>query len=358
MTDASELGALADLAADGFGGAVTRVEELHRAIAGRTPGGPPRAAHDAIADGVYALVRGGGRFVGGGFAAAVRAGGVGPRVLSDRPRGRLVQGALNGVWGDRLHTSGSALATDMAIVPAVDVEAATPFVVVLVHGLCETEAAWSLRAATHGGTYATRVLRSRGATPVTVRYNTGRAIADNGRALAEVLDELVATWPVAVQRLVLVGHSMGGLVVRAAAAHGGDWVALVESTIALGTPHRGAPLAQAAHLAERALALVPEGRPVGAVLDARSAGIKDLARGLPDDVLPDARHLAVAATVTSTAAHPLGRVIGDLLVLESSAHGVHAERVHVGRHDHFDLLNAPALDDLLGSWLDAAQSER
>lgn len=357
MTD-SELAALADLAADGFGGAVTRVEELHQAIAGRTPGGPPRAAHDAIAGGVYALVRGGGRAVGGGLAAAVRAGGVGPRVLSDDPRGRLARGALNGVWGDRLHASGSALACEMAIAPALDAEAATPFVVVLVHGLCETEAAWSLGTRERGGTYATRVLEPLGATPVTVRYNTGRAIADNGRALAALLDELVATWPVAVARLVLVGHSMGGLVIRAAAAHGGDWVARVEATIALGTPHRGAPLAQAARLASRALALVPESRPIGAVLDTRSAGIKDLARGLPDDVLPDARHLAVAATVTAEAGHPLGRLAGDLLVLASSAHGVRARRVHVGGHDHFNLLNAPALDGILDEWLRAEGSER
>ncbi|HET6507296.1 MAG TPA: alpha/beta fold hydrolase [Baekduia sp.] len=357
MTD-SELAALADLATDGFGGAVARVEELHRAIAGRTPGGPARAAHDAVAGGVYALVRGGGRAVGGGVAAAVRAGGVGPRVLSDDPRGRLVRGALNGVWGDRLHASGSALATAMAVVPAVDAATATPFVVVLVHGLCETEAAWSLKARERGGTYATRVLAPLGATPVTVRYNTGRSIADNGRALAALLDELVATWPVAVERLVLVGHSMGGLVIRAAAAHGGAWVAAVESTVSLGTPHRGAPLARAARLAGRALALVPEGRPVGAVLDARSAGIKDLARGLPGDVLPDARHLAVAATVTADAGHPVGRLAGDLLVLTSSAHGVRARRVHVGGHDHFDLLNGPALDTLLEDWLRAGRSER
>ncbi len=156
MTD-SELAALTDLASDGFGGTVARVQELHQAVADRAVAGPVRVAHDAIAGGVYAMVRGGGRLVGGGVAAAVRASGGGAAVFSDHPRGRLVRGALNGVWGDRLHASGSALATEMAIAPAVDPAAATPFVVVLVHGLCETEAAWSLRAREHGGTYATRV---------------------------------------------------------------------------------------------------------------------------------------------------------------------------------------------------------
>jgi pimeloyl-ACP methyl ester carboxylesterase len=353
MTD-SELAALTDLATDGFGGAVTRVEELHRAIADRTPGGPTRLAHDAIAGGVYALVRGSGRALGGGMAAAARASGVGPRVLSGDPRGRLVAGALNGVWGDRLHGSGSALATEMAAHRAGPV---TPFPVVLVHGLCETEAAWSIRAATHGGTYLSRVLEPLGATPVTVRYNTGRAIADNGAALSALLDELVETWPVPVERLALIGHSMGGLVIRAAAEHGEAWPELVDATVFLGTPHRGAPLARAAELAVRALALVPESRPFGAVLDARSAGIKDLARGLAVDALPDARHLAVAATLSADARHPVGRLAGDLLVLQASAHGIEARRVHVGGHDHFDLLNTPALDDLLGEWLRAERSE-
>jgi len=352
MTD-SELGALVDLAADGFGGAVARVEEMHQAIAQRAVGGPARAAHDAIAAGVYAVVRGGGRALGGGVATAARASGVGGRVLSDHPRGRLARGAINGAWGDRLHTSGSALAVDMEA--RVLGAAPTPFPVVLLHGLCETDAAWSIRARQHDGTYMSRVLEPLGATPVTISYNTGRGIGDNGAALAELLDELVATWPVEIDRLALVGHSLGGLVIRAAAVHGGAWTERVDATVSLGTPHRGAPLAQAAHLAGRALALAPESRPVGAVIESISEGIKDLARGLAaEDALPDARHLAVAATVTADHGHPLGRLAGDLLVLKASAHAVGTERVHVGGHDHFDLLNSPALDPILREWLNGS----
>jgi pimeloyl-ACP methyl ester carboxylesterase len=364
MTQTSELGALADLATDGFDGTVARVEELHRAVADRSfagPGRPLRGAHDAIATGVYTMVRGGGRLLGGGLAAAARASrDGGPRVLSDHPRGRLAQGAINGVWGDRLHATGSALALPMEVRPALDHETVTPFPVVLLHGLCETETAWGIHARAHGGTYATRVLVPLGATPVTVRYNTGRAIADNGRALAELLDELVATWPVEVERLALIGHSMGGLVIRSAAAHGGAWVDRVDTTVSLGTPHRGAPLAQAAHLAGRALAAMPESRPVGAVLDAMSAGIKDLARGLAaeEEAYPGARHFAVAATLTGDHDHLLGRLAGDLLVLSASAHGIEAHREHVGGHDHFDLLNSPALDPLLRDWLAGPRSER
>lgn len=403
--DTSELGALAELAADGFGGAVTRVQELHEAVADRSfgTGGPasaacsaPRAVHDAIAGSVYATVRGAGVLLGLGASRTVRAVGGGPRI-SDHPRGRLAQGALNGIWGDRLDEAASPLAVPMAVrLDGRDVAAereaiaaafpsATARPVVFIHGLCESDAAWSIRAAERGGTYATRVLPEVGGTAVTIRYNTGLRISENGRRLAALLETLVDAWPVSIERLALVGHSMGGLVIRSgghAGTEGGHrWPALVDTTISLGTPHLGAPLEQAAHLATWALGAVPESRPIAAVLRARSAGIKDLRHGRLVDaewetldadalrgferadvpLLEGARHHVVAATLTESPAHPLARIIGDLLVLTPSAHGLQGRRRvvafedescrHVGGHGHFDLLNSPALDGFLREWL-------
>jgi Putative serine esterase (DUF676) len=400
--DSSELGALAELLADGFGGAVTRVQELHEAVADRSFGptgaasSAPRAVHDAIAGSVYAAVRGAGALLGAGAARTARAAGGGPRI-SDHPRGRLAQGALNGVWGDRLDEAGSPLAVRMAVrVEGHDVAAdreaiaaafpsATAHPVVFVHGLCESDAAWSIHAAERGGSYATRVLPEVDGTAVTIRYNTGLRISENGRRLAALLDALVDAWPVSIERLALVGHSMGGLVIRSAGHAGIEgghrWPALVDTTISLGTPHLGAPLAQAAHLATWALDAVPEGRPVAAVLRARSAGIKDLRHGSlvdaewetldPDalrgferadvPLLEGARHHVVSATLTDSPDHPLARILGDLLVLTPSAHGLQGRRRvvafdddscrHVGGLSQFDLLNSPALDGLLGEWL-------
>jgi hypothetical protein len=409
--DGSELGALAELVADGFGGAVTRVQELHEAVADRVfgLGGPtsptsavsaassaPRAVHDAIADSVYAAVRGAGAVLGAGAARTARAAGGGPRI-SDHPRGRLAQGALNGVLGDRLDEADSPLAVPMAVrVGSRDVAAdrdaiaaafpsVTAHPVVFIHGLCESDAAWSIRAVERGGTYATRVLPEVDGTAVTIRYNTGLRISENGRRLAALLETLVDAWPVSIERLALVGHSMGGLVIRSAGHAGTEadhrWPALVDTTISLGTPHLGAPLAQAAHLGTWALGAVPEGRPVAAVLRARSAGIKDLRHGSlvdaewetldPDalrgferadvPLLEGAHHHVVAATLTDSPDHPLARIIGDLLVLTPSAHGLQGRRRvvafdddscrHVGGLGHFDLLNSPALDGLLGEWL-------
>lgn len=343
----SELGAVAALAFEGFGGTVRMIEDVHGAIAARTPGGPVQGA---VARGVYASVRGVGALLGAGVGGAIRAAGGGPAVTAS-PAGRLAVGALNGLLGDRLDADGSALAVPMSARVAGEV---TPFPVVFVHGLCESGAAWAIRAERHGGTYASRVVDGLGRTPVFITYNTGVGVRENGARLSALLEDLVSGWPVPVEGLALVGHSMGGLVIRAAAADGGSWVEHVDTTVSLGTPHRGAPLAQAAELAVRALGVAPEARPFGAVLDARSAGIRDLERGLGDEVrlIPGAEHHAVAATLSATADHVVGRVVGDLLVLTASAHGVEdATLVHVGSHDHFDLLNSPALDELLRAWL-------
>jgi pimeloyl-ACP methyl ester carboxylesterase len=229
-------------------------------------------------------------------------------------------------------------------------------------------------------------------TEVTIRYNTGLRISENGRRLAALLEALVDAWPVPIARLALVGHSMGGQVIRSAGhagtADGHRWPALVDTTISLGTPHLGAPLEQVTHLATRALAAVPESRPIAAVLGARSAGIRDLRHGSLVDaewetldpealrgferadvpLLEGARHHVVAATLTDTPDHPLARIIGDLLVLTPSAHGLQGRRRvvafddqscrHVGGHSHFDLLNSPALDGLLREWLTPGAAAR
>jgi hypothetical protein len=404
--ESSELGALTELAAEGLSGAVTRVQELHEAVARRSFGptgaaaGVPRAAHDAVAGAVYAGLRGAGALLLGSLARTAHA--AGGAQLSDHPRGRLAQGALNGVWGDRLERTGNALSIPMAVrVGGRDVPAdrdalaaafpqATARPVVFVHGLCESDAAWGLRAAERGGTYATRVLPELGATAVVLRYNSGLHISDNGRRLAALLEALVDAWPVAIADLTLVGHSMGGLIVRsaghAAQERSDRWPSLVRTTVSLGTPHLGAPMEQAAGFLTWALGSVPEGRPIAAVLAARSAGIKDLRHGSlvdaewetldPDalrgfaradvPLLEHARHHVVAATLTERPDHPVGRLLGDLLVLSPSAHGLEGRRRviafeaedcrHVGGHDHFALLNSPAIDPLLREWLGAPRA--
>ena len=66
------------------------------------------------------------------------------------------------------------------------------------HGLGESEDAWDLRRDEPGGSYGERLGDETSWTPVTLRANTGLPIAENGVALASLLDSLVAAWPTRV----------------------------------------------------------------------------------------------------------------------------------------------------------------
>ena len=76
-------------------------------------------------------------------------------------------------------------------------------------------------------------------------------------------------------------------------------------------------------------------------------------RALPDGgvpLLPHARHHLVAATLTRDPKHPVGRMLGDGLVLLTSAHGIEAsaDDLHlVGGAHHIALLHHPRVAALL-----------
>ena len=173
-----------------------------------------------------------------------------------------------------------------------------------------------------------------------------------------------------VERIALVGHSMGGLVFRAAAdvveagaAEEGEarWVDKVSDVVTLGTPHLGSPVAVGVGAGSRVLGLVPESAAFGRILDWRSVGVHDLVHGLAHEVppLPHARYRLVAATLTRSASHPLGSLLGDYLVRVPSAHGrgravelfPGADVLHVGGAGHFHLLNHPRVHEALHTWL-------
>jgi pimeloyl-ACP methyl ester carboxylesterase len=382
-----ELKALTRLTFEELGVAAGGIGQMHQAIADRAFGaagsGPPRAIHDAIAGGVYAGLRGAAGLTGRAAAAAFTGRG---RSLSVTPRGALVLAVLNGLRGDALEREGSDLVEPMCIrvggrpVAPAEFPGAGPRLVVFLHGLFETEHAWHWGG---GEPYGSRLARDLGATPVYIRFNTGRHISENGLSLSELLDEVVAEWPVPVEQIALVGHSMGGLVARSACCHGGDWTALVRHTVTLGTPHTGAPLESAVHYASAALGALGETRPFAGFLRRRSAGIRDLRSGsLVDEdwrdrdpealraaackevpLLEGVAHHFVAATITSSATHPVARLCGDWLVLQPSASGRSRTRVigfqdedgiHVGGTHHLALLNHPAVYEQLRAWLERA----
>jgi pimeloyl-ACP methyl ester carboxylesterase len=401
-----ELRALSRLAAAELGDGTCGIGSVHDAIAGRVFGAlgpsarPVRLAHETIAHGVYASVRGASTLMALAADQALRRRDPGTgRPISSTPRGAAALGILNGLYGDALERNGSDLQEPMAvrvrgrIVPpepetlAQAFGDATPHPVVFVHGLMETEHAWRWGG---GPTYGARLALDLGRTPVDVRYNSGRHVSANGRSLAGLLERLIAAWPVEVEQIALVGHSMGGLVARSAcrqaSERGDEWVGRVRHVVSLGTPHMGAPFAQGVHYLAHALHALPETRPFGRFLRRRSAGIRDMRLGSlvdsdwegrdPDalraaacaevPLLEGATHCFVAATLTRAERHPVGRLSGDALVLGPSASGRSRTRripfraeygMHVGGAHHLALLNHPAVYERLREWLSQSPSQ-
>jgi hypothetical protein len=358
---------------------------------------PAQAMHETIAAGAYAAA-------GFGLNAAARVTGfvAGQRLrgrdadlpsIHDAPRGHQALAIALGLRGDAVSTDTPSIALPMHVRRAgrrieLTPEAvqaaypqATPAIAVFLHGLFEAEASWQL-GARERTPYAVRLAADRGLTAVKVRYNTGLRISENGHALGELLGDLVAAWPVPVERIVLIGHSMGGLVLHSALAQAdpdAPWLEAVTDTVSLGSPHHGSPVARGVHHAAELLSSAQRGRGLGAYLQRRSAGVRDLAHGnvLPTDweghepgdltdrrthppVHPGIRHYAVIAVLGPTPTR-VSRHIGDLLVPFDSARHLatddvpsrfEEDRVAVlhGMH-HLRLLNDERVSELLHDWL-------
>lgn len=401
-----ELRAALRLGARTLGETVSHVEQVHQAVATRAfsltapVSLPVRVVHNGIAARVYAAIRGAGHALGVGASelAAALAGSEHP--AGSTPRGNLAQAVLNSVQGDELARAGSPLAITMAVrhgrrdlAPRAEAFAdAFPQpsgqLAVFLHGLAETEESWQLHADRDGraDAYGVRLEGDFGYTPVYVRYNTGLHISENGQHLDSLLDTVVAAWPVEVEELILVGHSMGGLVARSACYYAerraAPWVSMVRHAFYLGSPHTGAGLERWVSSLSGMLDKLEESRPFASFLDRRSAGIKDLRAGclLDEDwrgalageeprrsdvpLIPSADHYTVSASLTTSRHHPLARVVGDLLVQPASAHGqapdgrhipIPAEHQrHFGGLHHFRLLHDPSVYEAIRQWLEPA----
>jgi hypothetical protein len=389
------------------------IEGTHRAISDTVFAGlrkvglgrasrPVQLAHDGIAAGVYTAVRGISHLAGTGVGAAAEvyrsaSGRTEWTPITSRPAGAVLAGAVNGLVGDHMVAVHNDLAVPMTLytstidadgeprhaeLPLLPWSSSAPLrdpsptdairevvadhperdlghVVLFLHGLGETEHAWRLADEDSAGEgYAERLASSVGAVPLLLRYNSGMRIAHNGAALSVLLAEVTERWPVPIRRLDLVGHSMGGLVLRhachAAVVTGEPWVRSVRRMVYLGSPHRGAPLAHRVDQLAGRLARYARSRTWGEFLDRRSAGIRDLVAGVADTDVPllaHSTHHGVAACVTASEHHPLANILGDLLVPVDSARGALADVETLPSSHHFHLLNDPRIHTHLLRWL-------
>jgi pimeloyl-ACP methyl ester carboxylesterase len=402
----SDIRAVGALAGEASSVVTALVRGMHAGIAGRVFGSigpsaaPTRTIHDGLTRAIYSSVDLGLRGVthAVGTVAAEIWGDDGHEALESRIGPAAAIAAVNGIYGDELTERDNPLAGAMAIrqhgrpvlLTAESLAAAFPTatdrVVVFVHGWCLTERSWSRQAPQDpenqdSRSYGERLCDDLGFSPVHLRYNSGLHVSVNGRTLADVLDRLHTDWPVPITEIVLVGHSMGGLVARSACHYGAQsqhrWTDAVSHVVCLGSPHLGADLEKGVSIASWALARLPETRAIAAFLNVRSDGVKDLRFGAcldedwcdadPDEFLRDRCHDApflphatyhfVAATVTPSL---LGIIAGDHLVRSQSAAGRGRSRhipfdVEQGLAltglNHLDLLNHPLVYAKLRDWL-------
>ncbi len=384
------------LAGEGFDEITTRVHEFHRAISDipfkslapipalSTGAVTTRRVHDTITDGVYTAVRLVGKAVFQTATVVMRESEpllTSRAAIPHRVRDDLVS-AASGLVGDHMARSRNPLTPRLGFrrhgspLPlrrealAAAYPQARSHVIVFAHGLCCNENSWRLYVREDDEQtrpYGERLETELDASTLYLRYNSGQRIADNGRALARQLQRLDAHWPVPIERITLVGHSMGGLVVRAAAAEGhargARWAQTVQQVICLGSPHLGAPLEQWVHAGIPLLQKFSLSRPLARVLEVRSVGIRDLRHGsvnprdrhalaagetaeLPARIarLPQARYHFIGSTLGTTESDPISQVIGDGLVRLPSAKAHHladADTATLFRMSHMRLLNHP-----------------
>jgi pimeloyl-ACP methyl ester carboxylesterase len=393
---AADLRGLNRLTIDGIAGIVDLVEAMHYNIAS-VPGilaKPKRGRMTGITNLVYRSIRGVIGLVGHGLDKLLAR--LEP-LLGERstwPGREALLAALNGVLGDYLAASNNPLAITMALrrggiaLPgeraplAAAIPQAGGKLVVLLHGLCMNDLQWKRKRHDHGAALA----RDLAYTPVYLHYNSGLHISTNGRAFAELLETLVQRWPVPLTELVLIGHSMGGLVVRSACHYGAlahhEWVRRVDKLVFLGTPHQGAPLERGGNWVDMLLGSSVYSAPLARLGKIRSTGITDLRFGnlLDEDwkkrdrfehskdfrtavPLPEGiACYAIAATTGRTAGHLTDKLIGDGIVPLASALGRHTNprlalnfdesRQWVARGiNHLDLLSRPEVYAQLKRWL-------
>jgi pimeloyl-ACP methyl ester carboxylesterase len=307
------------------------------------------------------------------------------------PEREAVLAVLNGVLGDYLEGTNNPLAIEMRlrkggrplVLEKQALRAAVPAagskLLVLVHGSSMSDVQWNRRGRDPGAALASALELS----TLYLNYNSGLHVSTNGRAFAELLEQLVAEWPVPVEELVLLGHSMGGLVSRSACHYGElaghAWRPRLGKLISVGSPHHGAPLERGGNWIDAMLGLSRYSAPLARLGQIRSAGVTDLRFGNvldedwqgrdrfesgadPRTPLPLPAGVDCYAIAGTTAPTPGDKLPGDGLVPVDSALG-RADRPELSlafsaTHQwiafgtgHIDLVDRPEVCAQLESWL-------
>ncbi len=289
----SDLHGAGRLAVDATKGITAIVEELHMIINGGPGlGTMTKGPIQGITWLVYRTINGVTTLTGGGIDVVLSK--LTAMLAKEEPLSfcrEAVISATNGVLGDYLAATQNTLAIPMRFringkpleLDTASLAGAIPRaggkLLVMLHGLCMNDLQWSRKGHNHAAALACDL----GYTPVYLHYNSGRHISENGREFADLMASLTAAWPVPIEEITLIGHSMGGLVARSALHYGKGagqaWMHHVNHIVFLNSPHHGAPLERGGNLLNAVVGITPYTRPFVRLGNIRSAGITDLRYG-------------------------------------------------------------------------------
>ncbi len=199
------------------------------------------------------------------------------------PSLNFLVGVLNGILGDYLLKEHNPLALPMVLYDhygAIQQGGLNGRVVIFAHGLCMNHHDWT--HSSYAGIGEKLLSQRDNNTMLYLNYNSGRRISANGRSLSKALQDLVERNP-RITSIDLIGHSMGGLVIRSALFYGKQnmqqWFHMVENLVCLASPHHGAVLERFGFALQEKFGNLPVIKLISHIVNIRSNGILDLRHG-------------------------------------------------------------------------------
>jgi pimeloyl-ACP methyl ester carboxylesterase len=392
----SDLQGINRLVVDATIGITDLVEAMHKRVVHPPllPSTPIQHLITNIAGITFKNIRWSTKLLGGGLDKAL--GQLSPLLRKVRTTGEkeAIRSALNGIVGDYLEEKDNPLKITMqfryrskeilldsdclgATYPAINGK-----IILMVHGSCMNDIQWTRKEHNHGEVLA----KEQDKTAIYLNYNSGKHISSNGQNLNILLEKLIKQWPVPIEQLEIIAHSMGGLVVRSALYYGKQeqkkWTKHLKKIVFLGTPHHGSPVERTGNYLDVVLESIPYTKPFARLGKIRSSGVTDLRHGnLVDEDwqdndrferqsdqrqhIPLPQHIdcySVAASIEKSTVNVYPRMIGDTLVDVKSALGQHEnpdKDLHFKEKNtwvaygntHLDLLSNLNIYAKIKSWL-------
>ena len=392
----SDLQGITQLMTDAIIGVTDLVEDMHERVVHPPllPSTPVQHLITKIAGITYKSIRWSTRFIGSGTDKALGqlTSALGEVEATDKKE--ALRSVLNGVIGDYLEKNNNPLKINMQFrhdakaIPlnSKSIKKAYPTIngkiLLMVHGSCHNDIQWTRKEHNHGTILAEELNK----TAIYLHYNSGRHVSTNGQEFNELLEELIQHWPVPVEELIILAHSMGGLVSRSAFHYAQQqeqsWIKKLKKIVFLGTPHHGAPLEQAGNFLDVILEAIPYAKPFARLGKIRSAGVTDLRYGnLLDEDWEDSDRFEVQGDQRKSISLPeqvacysiagvigkktksiSSKLLGDNLVSVKSALGQHKDPRRdlnfkkkntwiAYESSHSELLSNPKIYTKIKSWL-------